>query len=148
MRCSVVISTILMLVVQASGQTTRPATRPGPGPAGPGDSDAAPPAPGHPDHALETYARGDYAAVVRLLAPLHEAGNASIQQGLLLARSYVHLGRRTDARVALVDVLESDRENPEANELLGRLLQEAGQAEDAVEYLKHAHRLKRSAATA
>jgi len=98
--------------------------------------------------AVEVYARGDYAGAVRLLAPLHEAGKANIQQRLILARAYLHLSRSGEAMAVLKSVLEADRENPEANALTGRILLAGGKPKEAVEYLEHAHRLKPEAPTA
>jgi tetratricopeptide (TPR) repeat protein len=44
-------------------------------------------------------------------------------------------------------VLERDRENPEANALIGQTLYEAGKPKEALEYLETAHRLKQDAVT-
>ncbi|MDK1030539.1 MAG: tetratricopeptide repeat protein [Planctomycetia bacterium] len=97
---------------------------------------------------LKVYARGDYATVVKSLEPLYQAGSAKIQQRLLLARAYLHLDRTDDALGALRSVLKTDRENPEANSLTGRILHKAGKHAEAVEYLKQAYRLKRDPAIA
>ena len=69
--------------------------------------------------AVAVYARGDYAGVVKLLEPGYRAGTAKIQERLLLARAWLHLRRPDDALAALRAVLDSDRENPEANGLAG-----------------------------
>ncbi len=98
--------------------------------------------------ALRTYARGDYEAVVKALERSYRAGEASIQERLILARAYLHLGRSPQALGVLRSVIETDAENPEANALTGRLLHEAGKHEEALDYLKKAHRLKQEAATA
>jgi len=98
--------------------------------------------------AIETYVRGDYAAVVTLLGPAYQDGTASIQQRLLLARARLHLGQPAEALAVLQSVLETDRENPDANSLTGRILHEAGKHEEALEYLEQAYRLKQDPATA
>jgi len=98
--------------------------------------------------AIEVYARGDYAGVVKLLEPDHKAGKASIQQRLLLARAYLHLDRSPDGLAVLRSVLESDRENPEANSLTGQVLHKTGKPKEAIEYLEHAYRLKQDPTTA
>jgi len=61
--------------------------------------------------ALEAYARGDYASVVSVLEGPFKAGQASIQHRLILARAYVHLGRKDDALGVLKSVHADDREN-------------------------------------
>ena len=98
--------------------------------------------------ALEVYARGDYAGAVELLVGPYEDGSANIQQRILLARAYLHLDRKDDALPVLRSVLELDRENPEANALVGRILHEAGKDKEALEYLKDAYRLKQDSPTA
>ncbi|MFP4057815.1 MAG: tetratricopeptide repeat protein [Candidatus Brocadiia bacterium] len=98
--------------------------------------------------ALEVYARGDYAAVVELLEPAYRAGEAKIQDRLLLARAYLHLDRSEEGLAVLRSVLESDRENPEANGLTGRVLLERGKHQEAIPYLEHAYRLKQEPAVA
>jgi len=100
------------------------------------------------DPALEAYARGDYPAVVARITPEYEAGTASIQHRLLLVRAMLHLDTPDDARAVLQSVLDSDRENPEANHLTGQILLQGGQNEEALKYLKQAYRLKKDAATA
>jgi len=109
-----------------------------------GACEAAEP-PGQP---IEVYARGDYAGVVALLEPDFKAGKAKIQERLLLARAYLHLNRQPDALAVLRNVLESDKENPEANSLTGRVLREQGKHKDAIPFLEHAYRLKPEPATA
>ena len=52
------------------------------------------------------------------------------------------------ALAVLKFILQSDRENPEANRLTGRTLHERGSHKEALEYLNHAFRLKQDAATA
>jgi tetratricopeptide (TPR) repeat protein len=98
--------------------------------------------------ALKVYARGDYAAVVKMLEGRYKAGSANIQEHLLLARAYLHLDRPEPALDVLRAVLERDRENPEANSLMGQILQRAGKNEDAREFLEKAYRLKEDAVTA
>ena len=98
--------------------------------------------------ALEVYARGDYAKTVALLAPLHAAGKANIQQRLILARAQMHLDKADKALAVLRSVLETDRENPEANSLTGQLLLAGGKAKEALEPLEHAYRLQRDPVTA
>jgi len=98
--------------------------------------------------AVEVYARGDYAGAVKLLAPLHAAGKANIQQRLILARAYLHLGKDAQSLTVLRSVLDTDKENPEANSLTGRLLLKAGKHKEALEPLQHAWRLKSDPATA
>ena len=97
---------------------------------------------------LKVYARGDYAEVVKLLTPLHEAGKANIQQRLILARAQLHLKQRDPAMATLKSVLAADKENPEANFLTGRTLYEQGKFEDALPLLEKAYQLKADAATA
>ncbi|HUS44529.1 MAG TPA: tetratricopeptide repeat protein [Phycisphaerae bacterium] len=97
---------------------------------------------------LKTYARGDYEAVVRMLEGPYKEGQAKIQERLILARALLHLERRDEALKVLRSVLDSDRENPEANALTGRTLHESGKDKEALPYLKDAHRLKQDAVTA
>ena len=96
---------------------------------------------------LEVYARGDYAGVVKLVEKSVRDGSAGIQEHLLLARAYLHLDRDKDALGVLRAVLERDRENPDANALMGQMLYEAGKPKDALAYLETAHRLKQDAVT-
>lgn len=98
--------------------------------------------------AVDLYARGDYAAVVRRLDPAYKAGTAKIQDRLILARARIHLNQSDQALAVLRSVLAMDRENPEANGLTGRLLYDAGKAQESLEYLEHAYRLKQDAETA
>jgi tetratricopeptide (TPR) repeat protein len=98
--------------------------------------------------ALKTYARGDYEGVVKMLEGPYKEGQAKIQERLILARAHLHLDRGDEALAVLRSVLESDRENPEANALAGRILHEDGKDKEALPYLKDAHRLKQDAATA
>ena len=98
--------------------------------------------------ALKAYARGEYAAVVAMLEGPYGEGKAGIQERLILARAHLHLARGDEALAVLRSVLESDRENPEASALAGRILHEAGKHQEALPYLKDAHRLKQDAATA
>jgi tetratricopeptide (TPR) repeat protein len=98
--------------------------------------------------AVEVYARGDYAGAVKLLAPLHAAGKANIQQRLILARACLHLGKDARSLSVLRSVLDTDKENPEANSLTGQLLLKAGKHKEALEPLEHAWRLKSDPATA
>jgi tetratricopeptide (TPR) repeat protein len=105
-------------------------------------------APADEAEALKTYARGDYAAVVAMLDGPYKEGKAGIQERLILARAYLHLQRGDEALAVLRSVLQSDRENPEANALTGRILHEAGKHQEALPYLEDAHRLKQGAASA
>jgi len=109
---------------------------------------AAGPAPGAGAEAVKTYARGDYAGVVKLLEPAYRSGSANIQQRLILARAQLHLGRTDDALGVLKSVLASDRENPEANALTGKALHDRGEHAEALKYLQQAYRLKQDPATA
>ena len=97
---------------------------------------------------IEVYARGDYAGVVSLLEPTFREGKANIQERLLLARACLHLNRPDDGLAALRSVLDTDKENPEANGLIGHVLHQAGKPKDAIPYLEHAWRLKQEPATA
>jgi len=97
---------------------------------------------------IQVYARGDYAGVVKLLEPGYRAGKAKIQERLLLARAYLHLRRSDEGLAVLRSVLGSDKENPEANSLTGRILHEGGKHKEAITYLEHAFRLKQDPATA
>jgi len=110
-----------------------------------GACDAAEPPPQQP---IEVYARGDYAEAARLLEPGYREGKAKIQERLLLARAYLHLNRSDDALAVLRSVLDSDRENPEANSLTGQLLRKAGKHKEAVGFLEQAYRLKQDPAAA
>ncbi|MHC4665588.1 MAG: tetratricopeptide repeat protein [Planctomycetota bacterium] len=100
------------------------------------------------DGPVEVYARGDYAGAVRLLEPKYRAEKMNIQERIILGRAYLHLGQADDALVVLKSVLNIDRENPEANRLTGRILNEQGKHKEALEHLKEAWRLRRDAATA
>jgi len=97
---------------------------------------------------VKAYARADYQRVVELLAPKYLARQANIQQRLILARAYLHLQRPDDALGVLKSVLATDRENPEANRLTGRVLHEKGKHAEALKFLKQAFRLKQDPATA
>lgn len=97
---------------------------------------------------VEVYARGDYAGAVKLLEPKYRGEKITIQERIILARAYLHLERADDALAVLKSVLDIDRENPEANSLAGRILNEQGKHKQALEYLKQAWRLKRDSATA
>jgi len=106
---------------------------------------------GAPDEgarAVEVYARGDYAGAVKILAPLHAAGKANIQQRLILTRAYLHLGKDNQALSVLRSVLKTDRENPEANSLTGQILLKTKKHKEALKYLERAYRLKAEAPTA
>jgi len=98
--------------------------------------------------AVKVYARGEYAKAAKMLEPAYRAGKAGIQDRLILARAYLHLGRDRDALAVLKSVLKTDPENPEANGLTGRLVLKAGKPKEALEYLAHAYRLKPEAETA
>jgi len=110
---------------------------------------AKPKAPSVPtgDEALKVYARGEYARAAKMLEPAYRAGKAGIQDRLILARAYLHMGQDDTALAVLRSVLKTDPENPEANSLAGRLILKAGKAKEALKYLEHAHRLKSDAAT-
>ncbi len=100
------------------------------------------------DKALKLYARGDYAAVVRMLQGPCRRGQGRIQDRLLLARAQLHLHREAEALAILESVLESDAENPEANALMGRILHRRDKHAEAIAYLRRAYRLRRDPATA
>jgi tetratricopeptide (TPR) repeat protein len=106
------------------------------------------PAVGENIEAVKTYARGDYASAAKMLEPSYRAGKAGIQDRLILARAYLHLNRPEESLAVLKNVLDSDKENPEANGLTGQLLLKAGKNEDALKYLEHAYRLKPDAEAA
>ncbi len=108
----------------------------------PGGQAASIPAVGENIEAIKTYARGDYEAAAKMLEPSYRAGKAGIQDRLILARAYLHLNRPEESLAVLKNVLDSDRENPEANGLTGQLLLKAGKNEEALKYLEHAYRLK------
>ncbi len=97
---------------------------------------------------VKIYARGDYAKVIEILEPRYGAATLNIQQRLILARAYLHLGRAEDALRVFKSVLETDRENPEAHRLIGKILLQSNKYQEALEHLKHAFRLKQDAATA
>ena len=114
----------------------------------PAGKPASMPAVGENIEAIKTYARGDYEAAARMLDPSYRAGKAGIQDRLILARACLHLGRTDESLAVLKNVLDSDKENPEANGLTGQLLLKAGKNEDALKYLEHAYRLKPDAEAA
>jgi tetratricopeptide (TPR) repeat protein len=103
-----------------------------------------------PPDPVAVYARGDYAGVVKLLAARvrRDPNAASIQHRLILARAQLHLDRDEQALAVLRSVLATDRENPEANHLMGQTLLARGRHADALDYLEHAYRLKPTAANA
>ena len=107
-----------------------------------------PAAPPSSTAALKAYAEGRYADCVARLAPLHERSEASIQQGLLLARAHLKLDRPAEARRVLESVLEADKSSPEAHRLLGEVLAGAGEYEKASEHLLAAHRARPDAQSA
>jgi len=150
-----IIGFLLSLSAWSFGQTTSsgpsdpspPTTSPStpatsPATSQPGGQAASIPAVGENIEAIKTYARGDYEAAAKMLEPSYRAGKAGIQDRLILARAYLHLGRPDESLGVLKNVLDSDRENPEANGLTGQLLLKAGKNEDALKYLEHAYRLK------
>ena len=94
------------------------------------------------------YARGDYVGVVKLLEPIHKAGKANIQQRLILARAYLHVHRSHDALALFKNVLVADKENVEANSLIGKILHDRGEHKEALGYLTHAYRRTQDPATA
>lgn len=100
------------------------------------------------DQAIKLYARGEYQAVVDLLDTNTQGDppvEPSIQTRMLLARSYHHLDRLSDAVAVLGDVLKNDEDNAEANLLAGRSLYQLKRYEEAVAYLNTALRLKSEA---
>jgi tetratricopeptide (TPR) repeat protein len=98
--------------------------------------------------AIKTYARGDYEAAARMLEVAYKAGRTGIQDRLILARAYLHLARTEDALAVLKNVLDSDKENPDANSLTGQILLKGDKNEEALKYLEHAMRLKPDPVTA
>lgn len=100
-----------------------------------------------PPDALKLYMKGDYQAVIAALQPAQAAGTSTIQERLILGRALLHTGKADQALEVLKSVLQSDKENPEANSLTGRILHEQGKDKDALEYLEQAHRLKPEPAT-
>ena len=134
-----------LLVVYRIPATTQPASQPA---AKVGDEPAIMPAVGENIEAIKTYARGDYGSAATMLEPSYRAGKAGIQDRLILARAYLHLNRPEESLAVLKNVLDSDKENPEANGLTGQLLLKAGKNEDALKYLEHAYRLKPDAEAA
>ena len=98
--------------------------------------------------AIKTYARGDYAAAAKMLQDAYAAGRAGIQDRLILARAYLHLQKTDEAFAVLKNVLDSDKENSEANSLTGQILLKGGKNEDALKYLEHAYRLRPDPVTA
>jgi len=98
------------------------------------------------EQATKLYAQGDYQAVVERLAPEGEQpADASVQEQMLLARSYRYLDRLPEAVAVLRGVLEDDEDNAEANLLAGQSLYELNRHKEAVDYLESALRLKREA---
>jgi len=83
-----------------------------------------------------------------MLESAYRAGRTGIQDRLILARAYLHLNRTEDSLAVLKDVLDSDKENPDANSLTGQILFKANKNEDALKYLEHAFRLKPDPVTA
>lgn len=127
MRLIHVLGGVLLICAWASGQTTAPDSAGG---------------------AIELYARGQYEAVVARLAPAFAAGQAGIQDRLLLARACLHLGRGEQAADVLESVLKTDGENPEANSLRGQQLLAASQPTGAVKFLDRAYKLRKTPAVA
>ncbi|MFB3892516.1 MAG: tetratricopeptide repeat protein [Phycisphaerae bacterium] len=125
---------------------TAPASRPIAEPARPGG--ASLPAVGENVEAIKTYARGDYEQAAAMLEKAYRANRTGIQDRLILARAYVHLKKPDQALEILKNVLDTDKENPDANSLSGQILLAAGKNEDALKYLEHAWRLKPDPVTA
>ncbi len=100
------------------------------------------------DEAVELFARGDYGAVVKLLRPRWSKGSAQIQECILLARAYLHLGQVEGSLPVLQSVLVIDAENPDANSLTGWALHEQGRHRGAIPFLEQALRLKDDPVTA
>jgi tetratricopeptide (TPR) repeat protein len=119
-----------------------------PSPAQPRGEGAPLPAVGENVEAIKTYARGDYEAAASMLQKAYRAGKTGIQDRLILARAYLHLNRTDESLAVLKNVLDSDKENPDANSLTGQILLKAGKNEDALKYLEHAWRLKSDSVTA
>ncbi|MCG3181023.1 MAG: hypothetical protein BIFFINMI_03390 [Phycisphaerae bacterium] len=115
--------------------TTQAAEAPAPETQEDGDAAAT------PQTALELYARGDYAAVVKMLSLRTGDESAGLQERLLLARARVHLGQDAEALKLLKGVLADDPTNPEANRLAGTLLAPSA---EAIDYLKRAWKAKES----
>ena len=126
-----------------AGEAATQASRP----AAPG-TEPVPPAVGENVEAIKTYARGDFQMAATMLEQAHRAGKAGIQDRLILARAYLHLGRGDDALAVLKNVLDSDKENPDANSLTGQILLKAEKHQEAMKYLEHAYRLKPDPVTA
>lgn len=106
------------------------------------------PAVGENVEAIKTYARGDYEGAAAMLEKAYRAGRTGIQDRLILARAYLHLKRADEALAVLKNVLDSDKENPDANSLTGQILLQAGKNDQALKYLEHAWRLKPDPVTA
>ena len=66
----------------------------------------------HAEGAIQAYARGDYSTVVNQLEPDYRLGQAGIQERLLLARAYLHLGRPDDSLAALRSFWKATRRIP------------------------------------
>ena len=130
----------------AGPPATSPPADPAPPPAA--SQPASVPVAGENLEAVKSYARGDYEGAARLLEPAFRAGRTGIQDRLILARAYLHLKRTGDANAVLKNVLDSDKENPEANGLFGQLLLDANQSQDALKYLQHSYRLRPDPVTA
>ena len=83
-----------------------------------------------------------------MLEQAYRAGRTGIQDRLILARAYLHMNRTEESLAVLKNVLDSDKENPEANGLTGQLLLKANKNDEALKYLEHAYRLKPDPVTA
>ena len=106
-------------------------------------SSSIPPLCAESDEATKAYLKGDYKKTVEILKKKHRKGEVGIQEGIILARSYIHLSKKRQAQDVLRFVLKSDSENPEANSLYGKLLFEDKNYHEAVQYLKKAVKLKK-----
>jgi tetratricopeptide (TPR) repeat protein len=94
------------------------------------------------DEVGEAYLKGDYNAVIELLDEKFSTGQTKIQERVILARSYLHTQNPEKAEEVLRSVLESDNENPEANALLGEILFEKQNYEEAIPLLQNALKRK------
>jgi len=101
-----------------------------------------------PPDVVGIYARGQYQKVIELLEQKHKEEKCSIQERILLARAFLHVGKTDKALPVLTSVLKTDAENPEANSLAGQVLHRTGKHKEAVPYLEHAYRLKQDPVTA
>ena len=90
---------------------------------------------------VELYERGKYELVVERLCSVHDTGQASTQQRLLLARSHFHLDQLDDSLAVLRTVLDAGVENAEVSGFAGLVLFRLSKHEEAVEHLAAAYRV-------